>query len=39
MNKVKLIKVDFLLEIKNAPDECVDLIVTDPPYKIITGGR
>lgn len=38
MNKVKLIKGDFLLEIKNAPDECVDLIVTDPPYKIITGG-
>lgn len=38
MNRVKLVKGDFLLEIKSAPDECVDLIVTDPPYKIITGG-
>lgn len=24
---------------KNMPDRCVDLIVTDPPYKTITGGK
>jgi site-specific DNA-methyltransferase (adenine-specific) len=27
---------DFL--INNLPDESIDLIVTDPPYKTITGG-
>lgn len=32
----KIYNSDFLLN--TLPDECIDLIVTDPPYKTITGG-
>ena len=35
---MKLIHGDCLVEMKNIPDKSIDLIVTDPPYKIITGG-
>ncbi|WP_147325856.1 site-specific DNA-methyltransferase [Lacrimispora amygdalina] len=29
---------DSILGMKSMEEECVDLIVTDPPYKTITGG-
>lgn len=35
---VKLMLGDCLEAMKEIGDESVDLIVTDPPYKIITGG-
>lgn len=38
MEDIKLIKGDCLVEMQNLPDKSIDLIVTDPPYKIITGG-
>lgn len=34
----KLMNGDSLELLKDIPDESIDLIVTDPPYKIITGG-
>lgn len=36
---MKLIHGDCLEEMKSIPDNSVDLIVTDPPYKVITGGK
>ena len=30
---------DSIEAMKNMESECVDLLVTDPPYKIITGGN
>ena len=38
MNEVKLYQGDCLEVMKNIPDKSVDLILTDPPYKTITGG-
>lgn len=38
MNKVKLYQGDCLKLMKNIPDVSIDLIITDPPYKTITGG-
>lgn len=35
---VKLMLGDFLEAMREIGDESIDLIVTDPPYKIITGG-
>lgn len=35
---IRLIQGDCLEAMKEIGDESVDLIVTDPPYKIITGG-
>lgn len=35
---VNLMRGDFLEAMKEIGSESVDLIVTDPPYKIITGG-
>lgn len=35
---MKLIHGDCLVEMQNIPDKSIDLIITDPPYKIITGG-
>ena len=35
----KLINGDCLNVLKNIPDNSIDLIVTDPPYKTITGGN
>lgn len=34
-----LILGDCLKEMGNIQDESIDLIVTDPPYKVITGGK
>lgn len=35
---LELYNEDFLEIAKKMPDEIVDLIVTDPPYKIVQGG-
>ena len=35
---MKLILGDCLEEMKKLPDKSVDLVVTDPPYKVIGGG-
>lgn len=39
MQNVKLLKDDCLELMKDIPDESVDLIVTDPPYKITSRGN
>ena len=36
--QVSLHKGDCLEFLKDIPDESVDLVVTDPPYKIVAGG-
>ena len=38
MSSVKIINDDAIEVLKQLNDECIDLIVTDPPYKTITGG-
>ena len=35
---MKLYHEDCIKVLKSMPDESVDLVVTDPPYKTITGG-
>ena len=35
----KIYNLDVLELFKNIEDECVDLVVTDPPYKVISGGK
>lgn len=35
----KVINADAIKEIKTIESKCIDLIVTDPPYKTITGGN
>ncbi|WP_182102468.1 DNA-methyltransferase [Niallia taxi] len=37
VNKVS--KMDCRLGLKMLPDECIDLVVTDPAYKVISGGK
>lgn len=37
-NKIQLFCGDSIELLNGIPDESVDLIVTDPPYKIISGG-
>lgn len=39
MQNVKLLKGDCLELMKDIPDGSVDLIVTDPPYKITSRGN
>lgn len=34
----KIIQGDCLEVMKQMPDKCVDLVVTDPPYGINVGG-
>ena len=34
----KIFNEDFLIGVKSIETETIDCIVTDPPYKIITGG-
>ena len=34
----KVINADSIEVMKNMESECIDLLVTDPPYKTITGG-
>ena len=35
---VKLVKGDCIPVMRNAPDECVDLIFADPPYFLSNNG-
>lgn len=35
---MKLVNDDCLNLLKSIDDNCIDLVVTDPPYKIISGG-
>ena len=35
----KIYNLDILELLKNIGDRCVDLVVTDPPYKVISGGK
>ena len=39
MKNIKLYKGDCLGVMKDIPDGSVDLIVTDPPYRTISGGN
>lgn len=34
----KIINADSIEAMKNMESECIDLLITDPPYKTITGG-
>lgn len=36
---MKLINDDCLRAIRNIKDNSIDLIITDPPYKVISGGK
>ena len=36
---IKLLQGDCLELMKNIPDESIDLIVTDPPYKVSSRGN
>ena len=35
---MELIHGDCLVEMKNIPDKSIDLIVTDPPYRLTSRG-
>lgn len=35
----KIYNMDVLQLMKKMNDKCVDLVVSDPPYKVISGGR
>ncbi len=37
--KCELHNCDALAAIAEMPDACVDLVLTDPPYKVISGGH
>lgn len=39
MENITLLKGDCLELMKNIPDSSVDLVFTDPPYKLASGGR
>ena len=34
----KIYNADCLDILKELPDKCVDCIITDPPYEVISGG-
>lgn len=34
----KVMNMDAVKFLKSLPDKCVDLLVTDPPYSVISGG-
>ncbi len=38
IEKDKLINGDCLTEMRKFPDNCIDLIVTDPPYALVSGS-
>ena len=38
MSSVKIINDDAIEVLKHLNDECIDLIVTDPPYKVTARG-
>lgn len=35
----KIINADCLDILKQLPDKCIDLVLTDPPYRCISGGK
>jgi len=35
----KIYNMDCLIGMKDIPDKSIDLIVTDPPYRVISGGK
>ena len=39
MSDIKLYNEDCLEALKRLPDQSVDLVITDPPYRVISGGR
>lgn len=39
MENITLYHDDCMNVFKNIPDDSIDLVVTDPPYKVISGGK
>ena len=39
MDNIKLLHGDCLELMKSIPDSSVNLVLTDPPYKLTSGGR
>ena len=39
MSDIKLIQGDCLEKMKEIPDNSIDCVFTDPPYKLVGGGR
>lgn len=39
MENITLYHDDCMNVLKNIPDNSIDLVVTDPPYKVISGGK
>lgn len=39
ISNIKLFNDDCLNVLKNIPDNSIDLIVSDPPYRVISGGK
>ena len=39
MSNIKLMQGDCLELMKDIPDKSIDLVVTDPPYRVISGGN
>lgn len=35
----RIINADCMDILKQLPDKCIDLVLTDPPYRVISGGR
>ena len=35
----KIINADCMDILKQLPDKCIDLVLTDPPYEMVSGGR
>jgi len=35
----KIYNEDYLIGIKNIKDNFIDLVITDPPYKLVAGGK
>lgn len=35
----KIVNADCLDILKQLPDKCIDLVLTDPPYRVISGGK
>jgi len=39
MPKIELIQGDCLEKMKDIPDGSIDCVITDPPYRVISGGK
>ncbi len=35
----KIVNADSIEAMKNMESECIDLVITDPPYRVISGGK